>query len=129
MFTLMPKLSSQLTETKFRQIVREEIGQKFDDFEHKVDQKFDDFEHKVDQKFDDFERKVDQKFDDFEERMDRKFDDLKDYMYNLVDRNITEIQDMRTEHTTNTQAIPDMKEQLINHEDRIEKLEVSMATL
>ena len=52
-------------------ISKQDLDQKFDEFETKIDTK-------IDQKFSELETKIDQKFSEFELKIDKKFDQFKD---------------------------------------------------
>lgn len=63
------------------------------------------------------------KFQEFEEKIDRKLNKKTDQIARLIDTVLLEIRDMRMEHATNTQNIPSMRDQLEDHETRLESLE------
>lgn len=90
-----------VTEQRVRTIVREE----FTVFEEKMDRKLNSLEVKLDEKW--------------EKRM-QKYVDI---VYGLVDSVLQEIKEMRIEYATTAQLVPRLREEVNNHEERIEKLE------
>lgn len=72
-----------------------------------------------------FKWEVDKRFIALQERMEKMFTDLKDYIFNLIDPTMKELETMRQEQIVISHQTTEHEEKLEDHEKRITHLEAS----